>query len=77
MRGPLDVGAFEKALGELVDRHESLRTTIAVDRGEPVQVVSPDRSGPLVEVATAAARRPTGLVMSRNRPGSTPRRRST
>jgi amino acid adenylation domain-containing protein len=37
--GPLDVVAFERALRELVRRHEVLRTTIATSGGRPVQIV--------------------------------------
>jgi amino acid adenylation domain-containing protein len=40
--GRLDVGALERALGEIVRRHEVLRTTFAWRDREPVQVVSPD-----------------------------------
>ncbi|MEW5926224.1 MAG: amino acid adenylation domain-containing protein, partial [Gemmatimonadota bacterium] len=38
--GPLDAAALERALGEIVRRHEVLRTTFAGEAGEPVQVVS-------------------------------------
>jgi amino acid adenylation domain-containing protein len=37
MRGPLDVTALTRALGELVRRHEALRTTFPSRSGEPVQ----------------------------------------
>jgi aspartate racemase len=37
MHGPLDLTALTSALGELVRRHESLRTTFATRGGEPVQ----------------------------------------
>src|SRR6185369_16546787 len=37
--GVLDVDALERALGELVRRHESLRTTFSVHNGEPLQVL--------------------------------------
>ena len=39
IRGPLDMVALEGAFGELVRRHESLRTTVAVCEGHPVQVI--------------------------------------
>jgi amino acid adenylation domain-containing protein len=39
--GDLDRGALDRALGEVVRRHESLRTSIRVHEGEPVQVVDP------------------------------------
>ena len=37
--GPLDVPAFERALHEVVRRHEVLRTTIATTSGRPVQII--------------------------------------
>ncbi|HEU4562407.1 MAG TPA: amino acid adenylation domain-containing protein, partial [Longimicrobium sp.] len=39
--GGLDVAALERALGEIVRRHESLRTTFAEVDGSPVQVIAP------------------------------------
>ncbi|HEX2077404.1 MAG TPA: amino acid adenylation domain-containing protein, partial [Longimicrobium sp.] len=41
LRGPLDRAALERALGEIVRRHETLRTTFAEADGEPVQVIAP------------------------------------
>jgi acyl carrier protein len=41
LAGPLDAHALERALGEVVGRHESLRTTFAVVDGRPVQVIAP------------------------------------
>ncbi|MFP5287404.1 MAG: condensation domain-containing protein, partial [Thermoanaerobaculia bacterium] len=42
LRGALDAEAFERALGEIVRRHDALRTTFAEGaEGEPVQVVAP------------------------------------
>ncbi|HKR96083.1 MAG TPA: condensation domain-containing protein, partial [Candidatus Angelobacter sp.] len=44
MEGPLSVTALERALNEIVRRHESLRTVIRQIDGEPVQVItSPPR----------------------------------
>ncbi|MBV9108414.1 MAG: amino acid adenylation domain-containing protein, partial [Gemmatimonadetes bacterium] len=43
IRGALDVPALERAVGEIVRRHEMLRTRIEVRDGEPVQVVEPFR----------------------------------
>ncbi|MCY1079431.1 non-ribosomal peptide synthetase [Archangium lansingense] len=48
--GPLSPGILERCLGELVRRHESLRTTFATESGRPVQVVSPPRPLPLATV---------------------------
>ncbi len=41
LRGFLNVAALERALAEIVRRHESLRTTFEERDGEPVQVVAP------------------------------------
>ena len=41
LRGRLDEAALGKALGEVVRRHESLRTTFGEIEGRPVQVISP------------------------------------
>jgi amino acid adenylation domain-containing protein len=42
IEGPLDVPALERALGELVRRHEPLRTVFVAVEGRPVQVVQPE-----------------------------------
>ncbi|HET7232709.1 MAG TPA: non-ribosomal peptide synthase/polyketide synthase [Longimicrobium sp.] len=39
--GALDRAALERALGEIVRRHEALRTTFAEVDGSPVQVIAP------------------------------------
>ncbi|HEY7768546.1 amino acid adenylation domain-containing protein, partial [Longimicrobium sp.] len=39
--GALDVGALERALGEVVRRHDALRTTFREVDGSPVQVIAP------------------------------------
>ncbi|HVR96291.1 MAG TPA: amino acid adenylation domain-containing protein, partial [Thermoanaerobaculia bacterium] len=41
LEGRLDVPVLAASLGEVVRRHESLRTVFAVAQGEPVQVVLP------------------------------------
>jgi len=53
LRGELDVRALAAAGGELVRRHEVLRTALVVVDGEPRQVVHPARRGaglPLVDL---------------------------
>ncbi|MDX6614894.1 MAG: hypothetical protein QOD75_4080, partial [Blastocatellia bacterium] len=40
IRGPLHVNPLQQALNEIVARHESLRTTLAADGDEPVQIIS-------------------------------------
>ena len=41
LKGPLNVSALERALGEVLRRHEALRTTFSNVKGKPVQVISP------------------------------------
>ena len=41
LSGPLEVGAVEAALGEIVRRHEVLRTTFAMVAGQPMQQINP------------------------------------
>ncbi|HYH79361.1 MAG TPA: amino acid adenylation domain-containing protein, partial [Longimicrobium sp.] len=51
LRGELDAAALAWALGEVVRRHEVLRTTFGVDaEGEPVQVIGPPAPVPLPEL---------------------------
>ncbi|HEX2093094.1 MAG TPA: condensation domain-containing protein, partial [Longimicrobiaceae bacterium] len=52
--GPLDVAALERALNEIVRRHEALRTTFTEGAGEPLQVVAPALILPLPVVDLAA-----------------------
>jgi len=40
--GNMDIGCLEKALSQLVKRHESLRTSFSFLEGQPVQVISND-----------------------------------
>jgi amino acid adenylation domain-containing protein len=47
LRGELDQGALEAALGDLIQRHESLRTSIVERGGEPVQLVHEEVPLPL------------------------------
>jgi len=41
LTGPLDVFALERALTEVIRRHEALRTTFATVDGRPAQVIAP------------------------------------
>ena len=41
LKGPLQVEAFKKSIQELHQRHEILRTTFALKKGEPVQIIHP------------------------------------
>ncbi|HEX8275451.1 MAG TPA: amino acid adenylation domain-containing protein, partial [Longimicrobiaceae bacterium] len=47
LRGPLDARALRRALGEIVRRHEALRTVFPTAGDEPVQVVLPPSPLPL------------------------------
>ncbi len=47
LRGELDVAVLQQTLTEVVRRHELLRTTFAVQNGEPVQVIGEPRDVPL------------------------------
>jgi len=42
LRGPLDVTALERSFNEIIKRHEALRTTFAVEGGEPLQRIHPE-----------------------------------
>ncbi|HET8846170.1 MAG TPA: amino acid adenylation domain-containing protein, partial [Ktedonobacteraceae bacterium] len=44
LQGPLDVTALKASLSRLVERHENLRTTFQVERGQPVQLIHPTMS---------------------------------
>ncbi|HEX2208918.1 MAG TPA: amino acid adenylation domain-containing protein, partial [Longimicrobium sp.] len=41
LQGTVDAAALERALGEIVRRHEALRTTFAQAEGAPVQTIAP------------------------------------
>ena len=57
LRGPLDVNALEWSFGELVQRHEVLRTTFPEVDGDPVQMVAPSTrvTLPLIDLAALPA----------------------
>ncbi len=42
LSGPLDVAALERALNEIVGRHDVLRASFITERGNPVQVIAPE-----------------------------------
>src|SRR5262249_32768682 len=41
VQGEIDVTALQSALSIVEERHESLRTTFAIEQGRPVQIVGP------------------------------------
>ncbi len=78
LTGTLDVRALEQAIGQVIARHDALRTTFVTVDGEPVQVVRP--AGHVVPARARsrglATRAPVGPGWRRYDSGS-PRRRST
>ncbi|MET0622001.1 MAG: condensation domain-containing protein, partial [Pyrinomonadaceae bacterium] len=69
LNGRLDVHALRQALGEVVRRHDALRTTFALADGSPVQVVSPtlELPVPLTDLCTLPADAREGEVARRAR----------
>ncbi len=53
MRGELNLLALEKSLTEIVRRHEVLRTTYTMRRGQPVQVIASEPDVPLRQLDLA------------------------
>ena len=54
LTGRLDAAALARALGDIVERHEILRTTFSTTGdGEPVQIIHPPADGPLTVVDLA------------------------
>jgi amino acid adenylation domain-containing protein len=54
LTGPLDAGAIARALRDVVDRHEILRTTFSTTGdGDPVQIIHPPADFPLTVVDLA------------------------
>ena len=41
LKGSLDIVALEQSLGELIRRHEVLRTTFPTEEGNPIQLIAP------------------------------------
>ncbi|MGW6868503.1 amino acid adenylation domain-containing protein, partial [Streptomyces sp. NPDC054901] len=58
LTGPVDEAALAAAIGDVVARHESLRTVFAEDEHGPHQVVlTPERAAPRLEVTACDAER--------------------
>ncbi|MEO1521594.1 MAG: amino acid adenylation domain-containing protein, partial [Cyanobacteria bacterium J06633_2] len=75
LSGPLNVSALEQALGEIVRRHESLRTTFQVIDDEPVQVIAPNSpiSLPVIDLQSVPdSDRPVQVQQLANELASTP-----
>ncbi|HBL25757.1 MAG TPA: non-ribosomal peptide synthetase module, partial [Acidobacteria bacterium] len=66
VEGPLDAGVLARCLGEIVRRHEALRTVFAAPEGVPVQVVRPPEPFrlPLVDLSGLPEREREALALS-------------
>ncbi|MFG2243800.1 amino acid adenylation domain-containing protein [Spirillospora sp. NPDC048823] len=66
VRGPLDVDALRAAVGDVVERHETLRTVLPDSGGVPRQLIlDPAAARPELEVVgTTEAELPTRLAMA-------------
>ncbi|MFG2548259.1 amino acid adenylation domain-containing protein, partial [Streptomyces sp. NPDC048594] len=63
LEGVLDVGALSAAFGDVLDRHEVLRTVFPVVDGEPYQeVLAPSAVGEVLRVVSAGEGEVAGLV---------------
>ena len=66
LRGRLDLGAMRRAFAAIVARHDVLRTTFRLERGEPVQVIAPPVAVrgdlPLVDLSALAPPRREALL---------------
>jgi len=65
LEGRLDLGALERSIEEIVERHEVLRTTFAGDGDQPVQRIAPPGPRPLPLVDLSAL--PGGAVEAEGR----------
>src|SRR5215208_3628586 len=62
LKGSLDVQSLERALSELVRRHESLRTRFAVEAEQPVQVIVSDAKFSVAHIAAATEAEVTRFI---------------
>jgi amino acid adenylation domain-containing protein len=58
LRGPLDSSALARALGEVVRRHEALRTGFSMEDGDPVQMIGSHQAFTLAKVDVGAEAAP-------------------
>jgi amino acid adenylation domain-containing protein len=54
LRGNLQAQALQQSLGEIIHRHEVLRTTFATQEGQPVQIIHPASLTPVIWVDLTA-----------------------
>jgi len=73
IQGDVSPAFLEAILGEIVRRHETLRTTFAEHEGQPIQLISPPGSWtlPVVDLSAlpAAVRDPESLLLARDAAG--------
>ncbi|OZM71143.1 non-ribosomal peptide synthetase [Amycolatopsis antarctica] len=63
LSGPVDTAALDAAFGDLLARHETLRTVFPEDEDGPVQQVLPaHRAGPVLDTATGPTLDESGLA---------------
>ncbi len=65
LAGHLNLSTLEQAIGEIVARHEALRTTFSAVKGQPVQVINPRSTAtlPVVDLRQLSQGRPTTKAM--------------
>ncbi|HEX6864209.1 MAG TPA: amino acid adenylation domain-containing protein, partial [Thermoanaerobaculia bacterium] len=71
VEGPLDAAVLERSLGEIVRRHEALRTVFAVAGDAPVQVILPPAPFALrrVDLSDLPEREAAALALARDEAG--------
>ena len=71
LKGDLKAAALEWSLGEIIRRHEALRTTFVTENDKPIQIITPMTSFvlPVEDLTAVPAER------ERPKPGSRPRRK--
>ena len=74
VEGPLDAAVLARCLGEVVRRHEALRTVFATREGAPVQVIQPALPFllPVVDLSASAGGRARGAGARPGRGGGRP-----
>ncbi|MBB5867085.1 amino acid adenylation domain-containing protein/thioester reductase-like protein [Allocatelliglobosispora scoriae] len=67
LHGPVDAAALDAAFGDIVDRHETLRTVFPVTGGEPHQKILPTGTHPKLDVIDWPGTELADLVAELNR----------
>ena len=58
LRGPLDVDRLQSAFAQIVQRHETLRTTFHADNGQPMQTIQPQMPVTLAQIDLRSVAQP-------------------